>query len=372
MPLEHRRREPAPGIFRLVLPLPFPGLNRVNAYLLTGGADTTLVDCGIHYPDEKDDHGWADVEAALDACGVAVGDVKRLVVTHSHIDHYGMAATFVERSGCEMWMHETIADDLDAYRDPEGTRSRLRDLFRDHGVDPEELDELTKFEDWRAFVSGLVKPQVKLKGDEELDELTKFEDWRAFVSGLVEPRVKLEGGEDIEVGPRTWEVVYTPGHARSHICLWSASDRVLISGDHLLPTITPHIDFRRGAEDDPLGDFLASLATVERLDPALVLPGHGRPFEEGAERARIVARHHDRRLGAILQIVRKEPHSADEITDEIFGTTLLNFERRLALGEALAHLRYLSKREEIVRSEKEDGTFVYQKVSRKRRDENDD
>lgn len=342
MPLEHRRREPAPGVFRLVLPLPFPGLDRVNAYLLAGGGDTTLVDCGIYLPNDEDDHGWADVVAALDACGFAPSDVKRLVVTHSHIDHYGMAAMFVERSGCEMWMHETVDEDLAAYEEPEVIRQRLRELFRDHGVDPEEVEELTKFEDWRGFVSGLVEPQVRLKG-----------------------------GEEIEIGPRTWEFFHTPGHARSHVCMWSASDRMLISGDHLLPTITPHIDFRRDAEDDSLGDFLASLAIVERLDPTLVLPGHGRPFEEGAERARVVARHHDRRLGAILQVIRHEPRSAAEITDEIFGTTLLNFERRLALGEALAHIRYLVKRGEIVRSELDDGTFVYQKASRRRRDDED-
>jgi glyoxylase-like metal-dependent hydrolase (beta-lactamase superfamily II) len=338
VPLEHRRREPAPGVFRLVLPLPFPGLDRVNAYLLAGGGDTTLVDCGIYFPDESDDHGWADIEASLEAAGFAVTDVKKLVVTHSHIDHYGMAAMFVERSGCELLMHGSVTEDIAAYRDPEGTRQRLRELFRDHGVDPEEVEELTKFEDWRGFVSG-----------------------------LVEPDVKLDGGEEIEIGARTWEVVYTPGHSRSHICLWSAADQMLISGDHLLPTITPHIDFRRGAEDDPLGDFLSSLAAVERLGPSLVLPGHGRPFEEGAERARIIARHHDRRLGAILQTIRHEPRSASEITDEIFGTTLLNFERRLALGEALAHLRYLVKHEEIVRSEREDGTWVYLKKSRRHR-----
>lgn len=337
MALQHRRREPAPGVFRLVLPLPFPGLDRVNAYLLTGGSDTTLVDCGIYYPDDTDAHGWMDVEAALQAVGVSATDVKRLIVTHSHIDHYGMAAMFVERSGCELCMHETVAEDLSAYADPSSTVDRLRELFRDHGVDPEEVDELTKFEDWRGFVSG-----------------------------LIEPTTKVSGGEDLEIGSRTWEVIHTPGHARSHICLWSSSDRTLISGDHLLPTITPHIDFRRGAEDDPLGDFLASLDKIERLDPKLVLPGHGRPFEEGAERARVVARHHDRRLGAILQVVRHEPHSADEITDEIFGTTLLNFERRLALGEALAHIRYLTKRGELVRTEAADGTFLYQKASRRR------
>ena len=343
MPLEHRRREPAPGVFRLVLPLPFPGLDRVNAYLLAGGGDTTLVDCGIYLPDEKDEHGWADVVAALEACGFAPTDVKRLIVTHSHIDHYGMAAMFVERSGCELWMHETASEDLAAYRDPERTRQRLRELFGDHGVDPGEVEELTKFEDWRAFVSG-----------------------------LVEPNVELSGGEELDVGAHSWRFFYTPGHSRSHICMFSDADRMLISGDHLLPKITPHIDFRRGAEDDPLGDFLESLSVVERLDPTLVLPGHGRPFEEGAERARIVARHHDRRLGSILQVIRHEPRTAAEITDEIFGTTLLNFERRLALGEALAHLRYLVKRGEIVRSERDDGTFVYQKTSKRRRDEDDD
>lgn len=325
-----------------MLPLPFPGLDRVNAYLLAGGGDTTLVDCGIYFPDDSDDHGWADVEASLEACGVAITDVKKLIVTHSHIDHYGMAAMFVERAGCDLLMHASAIDDLAAYRDPEGTRQRLRELFRDHGVDPEEVEELTKFEDWRGFVSG-----------------------------LVEPHVTLHGGEEIDIGTRTWEAVYTPGHSRSHICLWSAPDRMLISGDHLLPTITPHIDFRRGAEDDPLGDFLSSLAVVERLDASLVLPGHGRPFEEGAERARIIARHHDRRLGAILQTIRHEPRSASEITDEIFGTTLLNFERRLALGEALAHIRYLVKRNEIERSEREDGTWVYQKKSRHRHADED-
>jgi glyoxylase-like metal-dependent hydrolase (beta-lactamase superfamily II) len=166
-------------------------------------------------------------------------------------------------------------------------------------------------------------------------------------------------------------VIHTPGHSRSHICLWSATDRILISGDHLLPTITPHIDFKRGLEEDPLGEFLDSLAVIERLDPALVLPGHGRPFDGGAERARVVARHHDRRLGAIVQVIRNEPRTANEITDEIFGTSLLHFERRLALGEALAHLVYLRRRGEIERVRRDDGVYVYRKVSRRRSSEDD-
>ena len=343
MTIEHKRREPAPGIFRLVLPLPFPGLDRVNAYLLAGGVDTTLVDCGIFTPDDADDHGWDDVVAALKTCGIVPSDVVRLIVTHPHIDHYGMAARFVQETDCELVMHERATDDIDGYKDPEGIQERLREMLVDHGVPVEELDELTRYEDWRGFVSGVIEPTHPVKG-----------------------------GETFEIGPRTWEVIYTPGHSSAHICLWSGADRILISGDHLLPTITPHIDFRRGVDDDPLGDFLTSLDTIERLDPKLVLPGHGRPFEDGAERARVVARHHDRRLGGILQVIRHEPRSADQITDEIFGTTLLHFQRRLALGEALAHLAYLARRGEIERIRTDDGKLLYRKIKRKHHDEDDD
>jgi glyoxylase-like metal-dependent hydrolase (beta-lactamase superfamily II) len=177
-------------------------------------------------------------------------------------------------------------------------------------------------------------------------------------------------GDVLEVGDRSWRCIYTPGHARSHVCLWSETDRVLISGDHLLPAITPHIDFKRD-DDDPLGAFLDSLEKVEALDPALVLPGHGHPFEDGAERARVVMRHHDRRLGAILQVIRREPRTADEITEDIFGSELLNFAHRLALGEALAHLEYLLRRGEIELIEG-DGTYLFQKVRRRRPAEPED
>lgn len=330
-----RRREPAPGIFRLVLSLPFPGLDRVNAYLLTDESNgAVLVDCGIFDPAESEG-GWTDLAEALRACDVEPAAVTRLVVTHPHIDHYGMAGRFMEEIECEMWMHEDVDDELDMYRHPDKVAARLREMFRDHGVEEDELDELTAYEDWRHYLSSIAAP--------------------------TEP---VADGRTFEVGGRTWRAVHTPGHSRSHICLFSESDRILISGDHLLPAITPHIDFKRGVDADPLGEFLASLERVEALAPALVFPGHGRPFEEGAERARVNIRHHDRRLGSILQIIRREPHSASEITEEIWGSALLNFQRRLAIGEALAHLAYLVKQGDIERLEGDDGTFVYKKVAR--------
>jgi glyoxylase-like metal-dependent hydrolase (beta-lactamase superfamily II) len=331
--VSHRRREPAPGVFRLVLPLPFPGLDHANAYLLGDDDELTLVDCGMFNQDPDTDHGWDHLAAAVTATGFDVESVVRLVVTHPHIDHYGMAARMLKATGCELWMHERVSEELRLYRDPIAARAELRAMLAAHGV-----------------------------GEPELDEITAFEDWRAFVSGVVEPTTPVVGGETLSAGGRTWEVVYTPGHSQSHICLFSPTDRILISGDHLLPAITPHIDFRRG-DDDPLGQFMASLEKIERLAPELVLPGHGRPFEDGAERARVVIRHHDRRLGSILQVIRHEARSADEITDEIFGTALLDFHRRLALGEALAHLAYLRQRSEVERIE-EDGRYKYRKARR--------
>jgi glyoxylase-like metal-dependent hydrolase (beta-lactamase superfamily II) len=332
--MRHRHREPAPGVLRLVLPLPFPGLDRVNCYALTSEEGVTLVDGGIYDPDPTFDHGWTELEDACEAAGFGVAEVVRLVITHPHVDHYGMAARLVEATGCELWMHEAARAELLLYSDPKSMMLRLRSMLEDHGV-----------------------------GEGEIDELLGFEDWRAFAAAVVAPTRDLVGGETFEVEGRSWEVVHTPGHSAAHICLWSAPDRLLISGDHLLGTVTPHIDFRRGFEEDPLGAFLASLEILERLDPVLVLPGHGRPFTDGAARARVVARHHQRRLGAIVQIVRDRPKTADQITDEVFGTTLLNFHRRLALGEALAHLAYLRKRGEVERTRGKDGVFRYLKAS---------
>ena len=334
-PLQHRRREPAPGVLRLLLPLPFPGLDRVNCYLLEDPGGCTLVDCGLYLPSDERSHGWDDVEDAFAAAGHAPSDVTRLFVTHAHIDHYGMVGEFVARTGAELVMHRTADEDLEPYRDPSAMTTRLKEMFADHGVTPERVEELTQWEDWRPFVSR-----------------------------VVEPDTPVEDGAEIEVGGRTWRCIYTPGHARSHVCLWSEADRVLISGDHLLPAITPHIDFKRG-DDDPLGDFLTSLDRIVALAPELVLPGHGHPFEDGAERSRVVIRHHDRRLGAILQVIRREPRTAEEITEDIFGADLLNFQHRLALGEALAHLVHLLRNGEVERIER-NGIYLFQKVRRVR------
>jgi glyoxylase-like metal-dependent hydrolase (beta-lactamase superfamily II) len=327
----------------LVLPLDLPGLHAVNAYLLADDHGFVLVDCGIYgrgrrSPDTQQgagsDHGWTELVGALDAAGAEPEDVTRLVVTHHHADHYGMAARVLQAAGCELWMHARARQDLDVYRHPESRARRLRALLEAHGVGPDESSELAGYEDWRAYVAAVVDPDVD-----------------------------LHDGQEMAIGTRKWTVLHTPGHARCHVCLWCEDEHLLVSGDHLLPGVTPHID-AGGEAEDPLGDYLSSLERVEDLAPGLVLPGHGRPFEEGAERARATLRHHERRLGAVLQVIRHEPKSARAVSDEIFGASLLDFHRRLALGEALAHLTYLERRGEVERV-REDGTLLYSKAARR-------
>lgn len=333
--IEHRRLEPAAGVFRLVLPLPFPGLRRVNAYLLADEGGSTLVDCGIFEPGGDPDHSWGELEASLRAWDFDPGQVTRLVVTHPHVDHYGMAGRFVQETGAELVMHENSHFDLDAYRDPAAAARNVGRLLQEHGV--------------RA---------------EEIAELTAFEDWGPFVSAVVDPTAPVREGDEFRCGSRSWTVVYTPGHSQSHICLFSAADGLLLSGDHLLPTVTPHIDFHAHGEADPLGDYLGSLERVAALEPSLVLPGHGKPLDEGAARASVIANHHERRLGSILQVIRYEPRTVDEITDAVFGPELFDFQRRLAVGEAIAHLVYLRRRGEVGRVTREDGTYAYIKIRR--------
>jgi glyoxylase-like metal-dependent hydrolase (beta-lactamase superfamily II) len=328
-----RRREPAPGVFRLVLPLPFPDLKMVNAWALADHDGVTLVDCGIHDPALGPGGSWEQLVAALGACEIGPERISRLVVTHPHPDHYGMAGRVIGASGCELWMHRRAAPALDDYRDPAAAVARLRARLEAEGVGPAEVEELVSFEDWGSYV-----PEV------------------------VDATTWLEGGERFIAGDRSWEVVHTPGHSAGHVCLWSASDHGLVSGDHLLGSITPHIDLGDEGED-PLEEFLASLRRLEELEPRLVFPGHGRAFDDGAERARTLIRHHDRRLGSILQVIRRRPRRASEIADEIFTDALLNFHRRLALGETLAHLTYLVNRNEVERSDGPDGHLYVKKRS---------
>jgi glyoxylase-like metal-dependent hydrolase (beta-lactamase superfamily II) len=324
--------EVAPGVHRLALPLGIQGIPTLSAYLLRDPAGDTLVDCGIASgPGEE---ACGELDAALRACGSAVESVARLVVTHAHIDHFGLAGEVVRRSGGELWMHRRTDLDLDKYADPDEAVDSRELMLADHGLYGREL----------TVSSGGLR------------------DWMPVMPSIGRPSVLLDGGERIAAGDRTWEVVPTPGHSPGHVCLWSASDRILCSGDHLLQVASPPVTFERGFERDPMGSYLESLERVARLDPALVLPGHGPPFLDGARRARTIERGKRRRLDEVREHVAARPQTVTELTERIHPGVLTGAQRHFVMAEILADLAYHEVRATLARNRRADGVFVWSGV----------
>jgi glyoxylase-like metal-dependent hydrolase (beta-lactamase superfamily II) len=321
--------EVAPGLFRLPLPLDIQGIPTLSAYLLRDDAGDTLVDCGI--ATGPGDDACGELDAALRTCGTSVEGVARLVVTHAHIDHFGLAGEVVRRSGGDLLMHRRTDLDLAKYADPDEAVDRRELMLADHGLFGPELT---------ASATGL-------------------REWMPVMPSVGQPTVLLDGGERILAGDRSWEVVPTPGHSPGHVCLWSASERILCSGDHLLQVASPPVTFERGFERDPMGSYLESLERVEQLDPALVLPGHGRPFADGARRARTIARGKRRRLGDVLELVEGAARTVTELTDQLHPGTLTGSQRHFVMAELLADLAYHEARGTLQRNRRSDGVFVW-------------
>jgi glyoxylase-like metal-dependent hydrolase (beta-lactamase superfamily II) len=322
-----------PGIARIPLPIGVNSIETVNAYAIPDGPSLTLVDCGLWRPDPDDD-GLADLERGLNAAGYTARDISRVVVTHAHIDHYGLAGRLLELSGAELWMHTMTDLDCEKYRHPDTASARRRDTYADHGVSSEEIDRIA-------------------------DTLSR---WMPYLHSVVEASTRLRGGETFRVGNRVLEVVHTPGHSLGHVCLWSPSDSALFSGDHLLPGVVPPVTFERGFDPDPLKSYIDSLHRVAALDPSIVLPGHGQPFGEGARRAEAIARNKARRLERVHELIARKPSTVTEIADELVAKAVLHFQRNLALSETLAHVACLRWSGRVERRVRGDGAYEWYAV----------
>jgi glyoxylase-like metal-dependent hydrolase (beta-lactamase superfamily II) len=327
--------EVAPGVHRLALPLGVHDIPTVSAYLLAGDDGDTLVDCGIAAaPTENGDpgpDGTAALSAALASCGSGLERLARLVVTHAHIDHFGLAGEVVRRSGGELWMHAATDLDLAKYDDPDEAVDRRILLLADHGLYGPELTESSDV----------------------------LRDWMAVMPSIGRPTRLLSGGEHLDVGGRDWEVVHTPGHSPGHVCLWSGGDRLLCSGDHLLQAVSPPVTFERGFERDPMSSYLDSLDRVRALGPDLVLPGHGAPFRDGARRAEVIAQGKRQRLARVRAMVEEQERTVMEIMVELFRAQLTAAQRHFAMAEILAYLAFYEVRGVLERVRRPDGVFLW-------------
>jgi glyoxylase-like metal-dependent hydrolase (beta-lactamase superfamily II) len=321
-----RRRELAradrvlPGLWRLRLPLPWPGVPHGNAYAIAAADGVVLVDTGLHEPGSM-----RQLELALDQAGLRLEHIRLVVCTHAHSDHYGQAAPIIQASGAELWMHPNHEHMTKAAEDPARAFERRFDIARQSGVPPAALQEFRES-----------------RGE------AKF-----GIAEILMPDRELLPGVEIETDLGTWQVHETPGHAPSHVVLHQPERGLLLSGDHLLGRVSLYYDF--GYSADPAGEFLNSLDVVDELDVQLVLSGHGRPVRGARELTAANRRTIAERMDRLREALGDGPHTAFDLVPKMW--TDVNLPEPLMIGwgltEALCYLSHMELRGEV---ERVDGT----------------
>ena len=306
-----------PGLWRLRLPLPWPGVPHVNAFAIAAGDGVVLVDTGLYEPGSL-----AQLERALDQAGLKLEHVRLLVCTHAHVDHYGLAAPIIETAGCELWMHPNHEHVTRAAGNPDGMLDRRLEVARHSGV-----------------------PAAGLK---------QYEDSRRGqgigVAEVVLPDRDLVPGVEVETDLGAWRVHEAPGHAPSHVVLHQPDRGLLLSGDHLLGRVSLYYDF--GWTPDPAGEFLNSLDTVEALDAGLCLSGHGRPFREVGAKVQAFRSTVNERIEIVRAGLEGGPRTPFELVPALVGDLELTpMMVNWGLSEALCYLRHLEVGGQVERAE---------------------
>jgi glyoxylase-like metal-dependent hydrolase (beta-lactamase superfamily II) len=312
-PAVGRGEKVLPGVWRLRLPLPWPGVPHCNAWALATRGGIVLVDCGMHEPGSL-----AQLERALEQVGLRLEQVRLLVCTHAHADHCGQASAVQRRSGCELWLHPRHEHLTAAAEDPEAMLARRIEIARQSGVPEEPLRQA--IEESRGRGLGL--------------------------SGPLEPARELVEGVSVGTDLGDWAVLETPGHAPSHVCLHQPERRLLISGDHLLGRISLYFDY--GWTPDPVGEFLASLDTVDALDARLALSGHGRPFTDVHGHVEGNRRLVAGQLDSVRAALDQAPGTPYEIAPRVYGEEWVPERRQWLMTLLLCWLRHLEVRGEAL------------------------
>ncbi|MCG8351099.1 MAG: MBL fold metallo-hydrolase [Chloroflexales bacterium] len=315
----------APGIYQVRLPLPF-ALRIVNCYLLQDDTGWTIVDSGLNRSESQ--VVWQSACAMLQ---IRPADITRIVLTHFHPDHYGLAG----------WLQEWTSGETPVYMSPReaelasevwGRADRgpepMAALFSSHGVPKERLESMAV----------------------ELGRLRRMT--------LPHPCVThLEPGTTLHMGGRAFQAIYAPGHSDGQLVFYSPDDRLILCGDQVLIKITPHIGLWPESEPDPLGRYLNSLHALADLDVQLGLPGHGPLIHDWQTRLAELEHHHALRLEQMGALVR------GGVTGYTVGRQVFDFDKltphemRFAVAETVAHLELLVARERLRRTY--DGVWIY-------------
>jgi len=340
--------EVAPGVLRMELPIALPGLGHVNCYAILDRHGAAVVDPGLPGPTT-----WRAIQDRLRKAGLTPKQVHTVIITHSHPDHFGGAGRFAKESGAKVVAHraftfgqpvpgpEVSVDDLSADADADREREEAQEAG----------DKTPSLADGRTPWGGQ-RPRPPL--------LTRIK-WMlmrrlgaAIVPTITHP---VEHGDVLELAGREWFVVHTPGHTADHFCLHDPENGLMLAGDHVLPSITPHISGITSSVD-PLSTFFYSLDRVAEIAGVKrVLPAHGHPFDDLRKRAEAIKRHHHERLERLREIARElGPADVRAFSEHLFAPRNWG---AMAESETYAHLEHLRVAGRAERRVERDGTYVY-------------
>lgn len=302
--------EIAPGVFWLRMALPF-ALNHINLYLFEDGPGWALLDTGVGTPQSIE--AWERVLAGP----LGGKPITRMLASHFHADHVGLAGWFHERYGIPLHMAQTeyLLSKALGVRD-EATRSEQAAFYQSTGLKPEQISEI----------------------------LDSGHNYLTLMKRLPESFERIRAGDEIAFGGRAWRVFTGGGHAFEQVMLWCKRDRLFFAADQVLAHISPNVSVLHiQPRANPLSEYLASLAEIQSSipDDVLVLPCHNLPFYGLHDRTRDLTEHHAHRCELIADACRGESLTCEQILPIMFRRVLDPQQVSFAIGEALAHLNYM-------------------------------
>ncbi|WP_051785882.1 MBL fold metallo-hydrolase [Endozoicomonas numazuensis] len=320
--------EVVPGVKWLRMPL-FMKLDHINLYLIKDNDGWFIVDTGLR--GEKTREYWETIfEHELEGL-----PVKGVLVTHLHPDHVGQAGWLTEKWQTDLWMTRTEYLATRLYMSSTGHSEAYLSFFERAGLDESAMEHL------RKGTSGISKMVEPLPGSFR----------------------RLENGQTLVIGEQEWRIIVGYGHSPEHACLYCESLNILISGDQVLPKITPNISVNSTEpEADALKVFLETLEQLKQLpEDTLTLPAHNDPFLGLHTRLQAMIDHHQENVDRLAELC-KEPVPALELIEPLFKRPLKGAEMMMGMGECIAHLNYMMNQGRMIRN-LADGVYFYQSAS---------
>jgi glyoxylase-like metal-dependent hydrolase (beta-lactamase superfamily II) len=330
-PKEGETMPVADGITWLRMPLPF-SLNHINLWLLRDDNGWVIVDTGIDTPTSRD--VWQHTfDGAMNN-----EPATHVIATHLHPDHAGCAGWLVKQFGVDLWMTReeymlcrVLVNDTGHEAPPEGIQFYKAAGFTD--------EQLATYRESFGMFGRVVGP-------------------------LPQAYIRMQDRELLSFAGQEWEVIVGRGHSPEHACLYDRARNILISGDQILPTISPNVSvWPTEPQSDPLRDWFDSIDKLEEIlpDDVLVLPSHGKPFRGAHVRLEQLRKEHIDNLDKLLDTANL-PRRAVDVFDVMFDSTITDSNRVMATGEALAHLTYLCNKGEMLAENDSNGVTFFRRA----------